>query len=516
MVESKRMSRSLVKGSSLGAGVALVLALVVMVNYFGWKYHSRLDWTSSKLYSLSEKSLNVLGELDRDVEVLVMMAPQSDAFRDARELLSRYENESPRISVRVIDPERNLTEAQLLVDKYELGQLDVVVFDSGDDRRVIEAAELVDYDYSAMQYGGSPEVTGFKGEQLFTGALLELAESRKPKILFTTGHGEAVIDDFSPDGLSDLRDLLGRDNFELDEWASLGAGPVPAGTDLVVIAGPRSGLVEPEVEALRNYLDGGGRLLSLLDPTLSSFGGLESTGLEELLADHGVLLGDNIIVDPGNPLPFFGPDTIFLSEYRDHEVTRSLRQANLQVILPLARSVAKGEEVDGLTVTELFTTSGEGWGETDLENLTAVEKQDDDVQGPVSLGVAVRVDAPATAESELGTEASDDVEEGGAVAADEPAADEAPSDLTRLLVIGDSDFARNGQIRNASNAVLVANAFNWLVEREALVGIPPKTPEQTKLNLTAAQLRTITWLVMVILPGLAIAAGVAMHLRRRR
>ena len=55
-----------------------------------------------------------------------------------------------------------------------------------------------------------------------------------------------------------------------------------------------------------------------------------------------------------------------------------------------------------------------------------------------------------------------------------------------------------------------------LVERDALVGIPPKTPEQTKLTLTAAQLSTVTWLVMVIMPGLAVAAGVAVHLRRRR
>ncbi len=91
-----------------------------------------------------------------------------------------------------------------------------------------------------------------------------------------------------------------------------------------------------------------------------------------------------------------------------------------------------------------------------------------------------------------------------------------PAAETRLVVVGDSDFASNGQIRNASNAVLVANAFNWLVERDALVGIPPKTPEQTKLNLTSAQLSTITWLVLVILPGLAVAAGVATYMRRRR
>ncbi len=343
----------------------------------------------------------------------------------------------------------------------------------------------------------APTVTGFKGEQLFTSALVEMTESRKPRVLLTTGHGEAGLDDFSPAGASGLSELLERDNFELEEWSSLGATVVPAGTDLVIIAGPRAGFVKPEVEILRGYLEEGGRLLLLVDPTLSQFGGLEPTGLDELLAEYGVVLGENIIVDPGNPLPFFGPETLFLDQYKDHDVTRSIRQEGLQVILPLARSVSQGEVVEGLTVTELFTTSDQGWGETDLANLTAVEFGEDDLAGPVSIGVAV--DAEPTqdrvAEADVGAD---------------------PSGGTRLLVIGDSDFVSNSQIRNASNSVLAANAINWLVERQALVAIPPKTPEQTRLDLSASQLSTITWLILVIMPGLAIATGVAIHLRRRR
>lgn len=525
MAERKTSSSLWVQGSTLGAGVALVVALVLIVNYFAWKYHGRFDWTSSNLYSLSEKSLNVLGELDQDIDVVVMLGPQDQAFADARELLARYESRTSHLSVRVIDPEKNLTEAQRLVDEFQLDQLNVVVFESGEYKRVIQSNELVDLDYSAMQYGGAPTVTGFKGEQLFTGALVELLESDKPRVLFTTGHGEAGMDDFSPAGASGLRDLLERDNFELGEWASLGAAAVPEATDLVIIAGPRASFIEPEIEALHRYLDDGGRLLVLVDPTLSQFGGLEPTGLADLLSEHGVELGENIIVDPGNPLPFFGAETIFLSEYKDHDVTRSIRQDNLQVILPLARSVAAGEAIEGLEVTELFTTSSEGWGETDFENLTAVEKQDTDLAGPVPLGVAVRVvseeggaidtSAPAASETVATGDSGEAEAEGSApgVPASEP---EEPSSETRLLVIGDSDFASNSQIRNASNSVLAANAINWLVEREALVAIPPKTPEQTKLNLTSSQLSTLTWLVLVIMPGLAIATGVAVHLRRRR
>ncbi|MDX1643256.1 MAG: hypothetical protein R3244_02740, partial [Thermoanaerobaculia bacterium] len=90
-----KFSRGLVKGSTLSIGVVLVVVLTLFVNYFGWKYYQRFDWTSGDLYSLSEKSENILAELDRDIAVTVMLGPQSDAFAEARELLERYESRSP-------------------------------------------------------------------------------------------------------------------------------------------------------------------------------------------------------------------------------------------------------------------------------------------------------------------------------------------------------------------------------------------------------------------------------------
>ena len=98
----------------------------------------------------------------------------------------------------------------------------------------------------------------------------------------------------------------------------------------------------------------------------------------------------------------------------------------------------------------------------------------------------------------------------------ETAESEAEAPVTRIVVIGDSDFASNNQIINAANAPLANNVLNWLVEREAHIGIPPKTPEQTSLVLDQGQLATISWLVLLIMPALAVAGGIAVHLRRRR
>jgi len=86
----------------------------------------------------------------------------------------------------------------------------------------------------------------------------------------------------------------------------------------------------------------------------------------------------------------------------------------------------------------------------------------------------------------------------------------------RLVVFGDSDFATNGQLGNAGNPALMMNAVNWMVARNNLLGIPPRAPEQVHLSLTRQQLSGIFWLVIVILPLMAIGLGVVVFVRRRR
>ncbi len=508
-----------VESSTLSAAVLLVMALVVMVNYLSWKYHKRFDWTSQDLYTLSEKSKNVVGALDEPIEAVVFMSPGEPLFGPVRELLTRYAAESRNFSLRVVDPEKNLVEAQALVNKFGLSHLDVIVLDRGNDRRVIESSDLADYDYSGLQAGLGPEMTGFKGEQVFTGAIVDLAENRKPKIVFTIGHGELGLDDPSARGLTELQALLGRDNFDLEEWAPLSEPEVPPGTGAVIIAGPTVGFVQPEVGAIAEFVAAGGRLLALLDPIVSASGAVAPTGLESLLSEYGVELGADVVIDPQNPIPFYGAETFFVSEFGDHPVTEPLRQAEVPVIVPLARSLRLAGDPNELGASVLLETSSAGWGESDLENLSAIERDDEDVAGPVPVAVAIELggtredDAVTAPDSEVGTPG---------VAGDESAREtvdpiaDAGQTSVRLIVFGDADFVTNGQLRNVGNAELAANTLNWLVERENLIAIPPKKPEQVRLSLSGDELRSVGLLVFLVLPGLALVVGAAVYSRRRR
>jgi len=505
-------ARRVVAGSLWSLGVVLVAALVLLLNYFGMKYYQRFDWTGEKVYSLSDKSRAVVDGLDRDVEVTLMLRPDSPLAETARELLERYAARSPRLTLRQVDPERNLIEAARLKERFALADLNVVVFEAQGERRIVDTAALAEWDYSALQYGGQPTMTGFKGEAAFTGALLELVSGERPVVRFTSGHGERAIDDPAVGGLTQLRELLAGENAELESWPSLGETAVPEGTALLVIAGPKVAFLPPEVEVLGRYLDAGGRLLVLLDPELDPRGGLVPTGLEALLAGRGVEVGDDLVVDPAATLPTYGAETIQVRAVGGHPIVDDLAQAMfLPVIVNLARSVRPGVAPEGMEARPLLETTSEGWGETDLAALTAVEYGEGDRPGPVAVGVAVGAAAPGPPGFDAEDLHAEDLE------ADAPAASEAPaSPAWRLVVLGDSDVAANGQVALVGNPTLVGNAFNWLLEREQLLGIAAKRPEQARLSLTRGQLSAITWGVLAGLPGLALAAGVVVWARRRK
>ena len=428
----------------------------------------------------------------------------------------------------MIDPARNLLEAQRLVERYDVERPNVIVVASGEDRRVIEEFDLAEYDYSGAQMGQGPKLTEFKGEQLITSAILELVEPKKPKILFTTGHGEGSINSpGDPRSLSQAKGLLGKDNFELEEWDSAGKIAVPEDTDLVVVAGPRTNFFEPELEVLSSYLEAGGRMLVMLDPVLDeqtlADSAISDAGLTDWLRRYGVEVGNNLVIDPDTQLPFYGPETVYSANYGFHPIVKDLEQTRTRVLLTIARSVGKADGVpESYDVQELVKTSSSAWGETNVADLENLRPDEGEVEGALSLGVAVSFKTGDAAE-ETATPAEDEAAASEDATVESETEDGETEDgetetapEARLVVFGDLDFAADSQLANAANAGLLLNTFNWLVQREQLISIEAKKPEATSLSLTSSEMGTIYLLVLVVLPGLAVFTGVWVFMNRRR
>lgn len=471
-----------VAASTTVVGIAIAAVLVLMLNWLGSRHYVRGDWTTSKLYSLSDKTVNVLKGITTDVEATVFMTPTTPLFAETKELLARYQARCAKLKVEYIDPDRDPLRTRTLAQRFGVSAANTIVFAVGDRKKYVTSDQLAEYDYSGMQMGQGPKLKAFKGEEQITSAILGVVNPKQPKLYFSTGHGEKDLDGSDADGLSGLKEALKRDNLEASKVTLL-KGEIPADCDLLVIAGPTAPFTEVEKNALKGYLDKGGRLLLMLDPMLG--GRQQPSGLEDLVRSYGVLYNNDLVVDPSNALPFVDLSAVFVNEFHAHPVVDSLK--GLAVLLPVARSVTT-TTADGATSTILLTTSAAGWGERDLGaagGRLQVKKDPTDTQGPVSLGVA--------AQSEK------DKEKGW-----------------RLVAFGDSDFPANGQLNNAGNLNLALNAVNWLVKREDVLGIAPRAPEQVQLFLSRAQMHAVALISLLGLPLLAVALGVTVWWRRRR
>jgi hypothetical protein len=92
-------------------------------------------------------------------------------------------------------------------------------------------------------------------------------------------------------------------------------------------------------------------MLVLLDPPVGQAGRTPDPGLVEWLAAYAVRVGTDVVLDPSNPLPFFGAETLFTGNYGDHPTTKTVAGERAPVVLQLARSVSKGPVTAGHSVT---------------------------------------------------------------------------------------------------------------------------------------------------------------------
>jgi len=471
-------------------GIFLAAALLVGVNYLSSRHWKRGDWTRTKIYSLSEKTLKILADLKKPVRITVFMPPRARLYPEVHELLSRYQAASSKLEIEYLDPERNRARAEALV--RELGiRAETIVFRSGDRKKYVEDDKLADFDYAGMQTGAAPTVKAFKGEDAFTSAILSVTEDRSTKVYFSKGHGEASLESAERGrGYTEAKQLLEHDNLTVSTWDSLGKDALPADADVLIVAGPRTAFLEPEAGALQKHLANGGRLLLLLDPILPGPGApAPDLGFKGILDAYGLKLGDDLVVDPANALPMVGAETVLANRYGNSPIVRSLSSESLPLILPLARSIGKAEKPpDGVAEAMLVETSPDGWGETNLRQLEGgIKKEPGDTQGPVSLAVAV---GPA----------------------DEKKPD---AKAPRLVIVGNSRFAANGTLTNGANGVFFANAVHWLAGSEKQIGIAPKTPEQASVSLSDSQVRRIAIATVLGMPGLAVLLGVWVWFKRR-
>ena len=482
------------------SGVALALGVLVAANYILSRQNKRWDLTAAQQYSLSDQTRRVLESLEAPISVLVF--GREEEFARYRDRLDEYEYTSSQVRVEYVDVDRNPVRAR----QYEVQVYGTIIF----------------------EYEGRIERTTADGEQELTNALIKAVEGEERTVYFVQGHGERDPDDAERDGYRAVSEALGLDNFAVETVVLAQTGEVPGDATVMVVAGPSTDLLAAEADLLRGYLDGGGKLLLMLDPPETD----EAPPREHLIAlaaEWGLEVGADVVVDASGVGQLLGTDASVpvAASYPPHAITENFA---LLTAFPLARSVRPvAGGVAGRIGEIVIETGARSWAEADLAQLATGEVTLDedagDVPGPVPIAavVSLTVDAPEPpAPGDNGGDDADDADDADADV-DEPDAGGDDGDgegdaplQARLAVFGDSDFAANGAVGIQGNRDLILNTINWLAQQENLIAIRPREPEDRRLTLTADQQTRIYWITLLLLPGVILAAGVYTWWSRRR
>ena len=99
---------------------ALVLAVMVMLNYLGAKFFHRFYLSSQTRVALSSRTLHVLHAMTNTVNVTLYFDRKDEFYPDIVALLNEYRAANKNISLRTVDFVRDAGEAEKVKAQYKL------------------------------------------------------------------------------------------------------------------------------------------------------------------------------------------------------------------------------------------------------------------------------------------------------------------------------------------------------------------------------------------------------------
>src|SRR5216684_6417626 len=206
----------------------LIFFLVSAVNWIGFRHYKRWDVSRDQKYALSDKTKRFLNTIKGKARITVFFSPTTPISGDVASLLTEYQYAANgKIDVENIDPQRNLSRAKELFDKYKVvSDESLLVLDYEGRNKTVKASEMADVDQSGMAFGEGPRVAAFKGEQAITSAMIDLVEGKKKTLGYVTGHKEPALSaPTSPITL--LKTFIENENIKFQELNLLDLDAIP-------------------------------------------------------------------------------------------------------------------------------------------------------------------------------------------------------------------------------------------------------------------------------------------------
>src|SRR5450432_2807707 len=133
-------------GFDVAVRTALVLAVVVMLNYLGAQFFHRFYLSSQTRVALSSRTLSVLQSLTNRVTVTLYYDKHDEFYPAIVALLNEYRSANPKIVVNTVDYVRDAGAAEKIKEQYKLDAAtdkDLIIFDRDGRVKIVPGDALV-------------------------------------------------------------------------------------------------------------------------------------------------------------------------------------------------------------------------------------------------------------------------------------------------------------------------------------------------------------------------------------
>ena len=483
--------RRLQIGFNVLAQIVLILFLALAVNSIAFKHYKRWDFSRDQKYALSDKTKRFLKTIKGKMRITVFFSPNTPITGDVQNLLTEYQYAGKgKIDIEHVDPERNLSRAKEVFDKYKVvTDESLLVLDYQGRNKTVKASEMADIDQSGMALGEGPRVSAFKGEQAITSAMMDLVEGKKNTLGYVVGHKEPPLSDNST--ITILKTFIENENIKFQELNLFNLDAISSELKTILIFGPQYDLSDRELKLLRDFWDKQGRILLLLDPSA------KTPKLDGFLNELGVKVNDDRL------MVFLRTGIEEVALTRDVQahflggspVTKRLADVRAlffggtsSLTLEPDRVRAANIRIDPLIQAEKGYFAETDYNTDDQAKLQADAKRNSDT--PLTIGAAV----------EKGASADERVQVNSA----------------RLVAVSNAAFVQDNAVTQDQQALdFISGSVNWLLSREQLIGIAPKIPKPLVFTLNEDSLRNFRWIILILMPLIPAVIGAVVWWQRR-
>src|SRR5882724_4529216 len=477
-------------GFNVLAQIILILFLAAMVNSIAFKHYQRWDFSRDQKYALSDKTKRFLRTIKGKMRIIVFFSPSTAIAADVQSLLTEYQYAAKgKIDVENIDPERNLSRAKEMFDKYKVvSDESLIVVDYQGRNKTVKASEMAEIDQSGMAFGEGPRVAAFKGEQALTSAMMDLVEGKKNTLGYVLGHKEPPLSENST--ISVLKTFIENENIKFQELNLFDVEAVPAELKTIVIIGPQYDFSDREMKLLRDFWNKQGRILLLLDP------GAKTSKLDAFLNELGVKVNDDrlmVFLRTGIQEMALTRD-VQAHFLRGSPITKRLAGARALFFGGTSSLTLEPDRVRAanIRIEPLIQAEKGYFAETDYNTDDQAKFQTDAKKAGASPTIGASIEKGGSADERVQVNSS------------------------RLVVVSNATFVQDNAITQDQQALdFISGSVNWLLSREQLIGIAPKISKPLTFTLNEDALRNLRWIVLVFIPLIPAVIGTVIWWQRR-